>query len=236
MSNEDIIHEKARIEKMKKVDRIMKMPLKPLNPKQATYITAIENNAVTLAIGSAGTSKTYIPSIMAADMFMKGEITKIVICRPMEGPGKAIGTLPGDKNEKMEEWLTPVTSTLRNRLGGKSFDYYLGDNSIEFCPLNLLQGRSFDDAFIILDEGQNAEIDTIKSVVTRIGQNTKLVINGDIKQKNIRQESGLWYIINLIKKHDLPVPVIEFTLDDCVRSKITKMFLEVFEAEEDENA
>ena len=213
---------------------IKNKPLKPLNEKQKRYIKAILNNDVIIAIGSAGTSKSYIPSIIAADMFENKEVDNIVVCRPMEGPGKALGTLPGTKNEKLSEWLIPVTSTLKSRLGPGSFDYHVNRSErIEFCPLNLIKGRSFDSTFIIADEAEDMDIETIKSLVTRIGENTKLVINGDIKQKHIKQDSGLSYIIRLVEKYNLPVPIIEFTLDECVRSKTTKMFLEAFEAEED---
>lgn len=226
-----VSHEK---DELKKVQKVRNTPLKPLNPKQDKYIKAIKNNAVTIAMGSAGTSKTYIPSIIAADMFVNKEVMNIVICRPQEGPGRHLGTLPGDKNEKLQDWLVPVTDTLKKRIN--DYEYHVKKGNIEFCALSQLKGRSFDDAFIIADEAEDMDIETIRSLVTRIGQNTKLVINGDIKQKNIKQSSGLWYIISLIEKYNLPVPIIEFTLDECVRSKITKMFLEVFEAEDDENA
>jgi phosphate starvation-inducible PhoH-like protein len=159
----------------------------------------------------------------------------IVLSRPMEGPGRAIGTLPGDKNEKMYDWLIPLTGTMRQRIGASKFDYNLKTGIIEFCPLNQIKGRSFDDSFVIIDEAEDIDRDTMKSVVTRIGQNAKVVINGDIKQKHIRQESGLGWLIYLIRKYNLPIPIVEFTIEDCVRGPITKMFLEVFEMEEEEN-
>ena len=184
---------------------IKNKPLKPLNKKQDRYIKAILNNNVVIAIGSAGTSKSYIPSVISSDMFMAKEVDNIVICRPMEGPGRNLGTLPGDKNEKLFEWLIPVTSTIKSRIGPGAFDYHVNRSKrIEFCPLNLIKGRSFDDTFILADEAEDMDIETIKSLVTRIGQNTKLVINGDIKQKHIKQDSGLRYIIDLIKYSIFP--------------------------------
>lgn len=213
---------------------IKNKPLRALNKKQGRYIKAILNNNVVIAIGSAGTSKSYIPSVISADMFDSKEIDNIVICRPMEGPGRYIGTLPGDKNEKMADWLTPITATIKSRLGPGSFEYHVNRSKrIEFCPLNQIKGRSFENTFILADEAEDMDVETVKSLVTRIGENTKLVINGDIKQKHIKQDSGLNYIIKLVEKYNLPVPIIEFTLDECVRSKTTKMFLEAFEAEED---
>jgi phosphate starvation-inducible PhoH-like protein len=221
--------------KFKKSQRARKQPLKPLNKKQERYIKAIENNPVVVAVGSAGTSKTYIPSIMAADLFQEKKIENIVIFRPMEGPGRALGTLPGDKNDKLRDWLTPVISTLKDRLGSGQFEYHVNKGNIEFCSLNQIKGRSFEDTFMLADEAEDMDIETIQSLVTRIGENTTLVMNGDIKQKHIKQKSGLGYILKLIKKYNLPIPIIEFTLDECVRSKVTKMFLECFEQEEEEN-
>lgn len=210
-------------------------PLRALNKKQERYIKAILNSNVVIAIGSAGTSKSYIPSVISADMFNDREVDNIVICRPMEGPGRYIGTLPGDKNEKMADWLTPITSTIKSRLGPGAFEYHVNRSKrIEFCPLNQIKGRSFEDTFLLADEAEDMDVETVKSLVTRIGENTKLVINGDVKQKHIKQDSGLSYIIKLVEKYNLPVPIIEFTLEECVRSKTTKMFLEAFEAEEED--
>lgn len=138
------------------------------------------------------------------------------------------------KDEKMHDWLIPLTSTIRARMGPGTYDYALKSKDIDLCPLNQIKGRSFDDSFVIIDEAEDIDIDTMKSVVTRIGQGTKVVINGDIKQKHIKQESGLGWLVSLVRKYNLPVPIIEFTVEDCVRGPITKMFLEVFELEADE--
>lgn len=213
--------------------RIRKQPLVPMNPKQESYIKAIQNFSVVVAIGSAGTSKSFIPSTIAADMFFEGAVDKIILTRPMEGPGRSIGTLPGDKNEKLQDWLAPLTSTIKPRLGAGEFDYHLKKGNIEFCPLNLIKGRNFDNSIIIADEAEDIDIESIKSLVTRVGKNTKLIITGDIKQQHIKQKSGLGYIIEVIRKYNLPIPIIEFTIDECVRSGVTRMFLEAFEKEAD---
>lgn len=224
--NEDMENQRSR--------RVKQEPLRALNQKQDKYIKAIKNNPVTIALGSAGTSKTYIPSIIASDMFLRKEIQKIIICRPMEGPGRHIMALPGTKNEKLMDWLTPVVNTIKKRLGPGNFNFHLKRGNIELCALCQIKGRSFDDSFIIADEAEDMDIETIKSLVTRIGEDTKLVINGDIKQKNIKQKSGLGYIIDLVRKYNLTVPVVEFTLNECIRSETTRMFLECFEKEEEE--
>ena len=218
---------------LEKTEKFKTRELKPLNKNQDKYIKSIYNNTITVSTGIAGSGKSYIASIIAADMFLSGEVDQLILARPTEGPSKPLGTLPGDINEKLQSWLTPLVSTIRKRMGPGHFDYHLSRGSIELLPLSQIKGRSFDDAFIIVDEAEDIDVETMKSLLTRIGDNTKMVINGDIKQVHIKQKSGLEYLLYLIRKYNLPVQTIEFTLEDCVRSKTTKMFLEAFEAEED---
>ena len=234
-TEQDLMHDKEKHEhQAKKKEQI----LEPLNPKQEKYIKAIKNNQLVVVLGPAGTGKTYIPCIMACDMFTgfggRKSIRKIVLARPMEGPGRHIGTLPGDKNEKMMDWLLPLTSTIKSRLSKSKFELHLKRDDIELCALNQIKGRSFDDSFIIIDEAEDMDIETIKSVVTRIGQGNKVIINGDIKQKHIKTDSGLGWLLYLIRKYKMVIPIIEFEIQDCVRSDLTRRFLEVFEMEEEE--
>lgn len=206
-------------------------PLKALNPKQASYIKYIEGYDVVLAIGSAGTSKSYIPSVMASDALRDKKIDKVIIARPMEGPGRHIGTLPGSIEEKYAAWLAPVLDTFKKRLGAGTVEYMVKKGQIEMLPLCMIKGRSFNDTWCIIDEAEDIDIDTMKSLLTRKGHNSKLLINGDIKQQHIIQKSGLGFITNLIQKYNLPIPMVEFTIEDCVRDDFVKMILGVFERE-----
>lgn len=229
----DLMKDKEDYERSKKK---ASQPLKALNEKQEKYIKAIHGQQLVLGLGVAGSGKTFIPATIASDMYLNRKIERIVLSRPMEGPGRHIGTLPGDKNEKLYDWLIPLTSTVKSRLGPGRFDYGLNNEKIEFVALSQIRGRSFDDCFLIADEAQNIDIDTMKSLVTRIGNNSKVVLCGDLKQKDLKTDSGLGWLLYLVKKYNLPVPVVEFGIDECVRSKIVKMFLEIFDKEEEERS
>ena len=235
-TNNNRANVQKEVETIKKNDKFKKVELKALNKNQEKYINAIENSVLTVVLGIAGSGKSFIPSIIAADMFSNREINSIILARPTEGPSKPLGTLPGTINEKLQSWLTPLVQTIKKRLGPGNFDYHLGKGNIELLPLAQVKGRTFEDTFVIIDEAEDIDIETMKSLVTRIGKNSKIVINGDIKQKHIKQKSGLEYLLYLIKKYSLPISIIEFEIDDCVRSKTTKMFLRCFEAEEDEKS
>lgn len=180
------------------------------------------------------THNTYIPAVMACDNLTRNLIKKVVICRPTEGPGRALGTLPGTKDEKLESWMAPVLETMRKRLGPGAFNHAFKNQSIELCSLQQIKGRSFKDTYIIADEAEDIDIETMKSLVTRLDHGTKLIVNGDINQKHIKQSSGLSYLLGLAKKYQLPVAIIEFTSDDCVRGRVTKMFVKIFEKEKEQ--
>lgn len=212
-----------------------RIPLNPLNDKQKRYINAIMHYDMTVAIGSAGTSKSFIPSTIACQMYSQRKIKNIVICRPTEGPGKSTGYTPGTEHEKLELWARPVMSVIRRHLPAGMVEYMIKTGSLECCDLHKIKGRTFDDSFVIADEAEDMDIETVKSLTTRIGQNSKLVINGDIKQKHIRKDSGLEFLLQLINFYDLPIPVLEFTLDECVRGGVTRMMLEAFEKEDERN-
>lgn len=207
--------------------------LNPLNDKQRRYINAIMQHHVVLGVGSAGTSKSYIPTTIACQLLTQKRIDKLIICRPPEGPGKSLGFDPGTELEKLECWVRPIVSIIKTHLSDGHFKYLVNNGQIEFCDLHKIKGRTFDDSFIIADEAEDMDVETIKSLTTRIGKNSKLVINGDIKQTHITKQSGLGFLLKLIDSCDLPIPVIEFTLDECVRSDVVKMFLEAFEREEE---
>lgn len=205
--------------------------LVPLNDNQATYINALARSSQVVVVGYSGTGKTYIAATVAANLYLQRLINKIVITRPNVAVGKDLGYLPGDLYEKFAPWAMPVLDVLKKQLGDGVFDTALKAGNIEMAPLSIMRGRSFKDAFIILDEAQNTSIAEIKMFLTRIGENCKVVVNGDIRQSDIHGQSGLSKIIHLAKKNNLPIPIIEFGVDDIVRSDICKQWIIAFEGE-----
>ena len=193
-------------------------PPEPLNIKQAQYIKALKHNPIVLSIGPPGTAKTFIPAALGAYWLHTKQIERVVIARPSVGPGKSIGLLPGDKDLKLENFMKPVTEAMVSVLGQTKFEYYHKKGQIEFCLLEAIQGRTFDDCLLILDEGQDIDEGTMKAVLTRIGENSTFIVNGDIAQQNIKGKSGLALAQQLATVMDIDVPTIEFTVEDIVRS------------------
>jgi len=203
----------------------------PKTDKQRDLIEAIKTSSQVIVFGPAGTGKTYVTGTLAADMFVAKKIEKIIITRPMISVGKDIGILPGELLDKVAPWALPVLDILIKHLGKATVEIALKSGNIEIAPLALMRGRSFDDAFIICDETQNITTAELKMLLTRVGEGTIIVLNGDVQQTDLRGDSGLVTITNIAKKHKLPVPIIEFGLDDIVRSDICAMWVRAFYAE-----
>lgn len=200
----------------------------PRTDKQRELIEAILSSKQVLTLGPAGTGKTYVTATVAADLYTLKEIDKIVITRPHVAVGKDIGFLPGTLEEKAQPWALPVLDVLVKHLGKGAVDTALKSGNIEVATLALMRGRSFDNSFIIVDETQNIEIPEIKMLLTRVGEGSTIVLNGDIQQSDLKGQSGLAKVIHLSKKHMLDVPVIEFGIDDIVRSGICAEWVKVF--------
>ena len=200
----------------------------PRTEKQKELIDAIKGSQQVLILGPAGTGKTYVTATCAADLYTTKEVDKIVITRPHVAVGKDIGFLPGTLEEKAQPWALPVLDVLIKHLGKGTVDTAIKSGNIEVATLALMRGRSFEGAFIIVDEAQNIEIAEIKMLLTRVGEGSTIVLNGDVQQSDLKGASGLAKIIHLAKKHLLDVPVVEFGVDDIVRSGICKEWVKVF--------
>lgn len=205
--------------------------LKPLNDNQESYLKALNNFPQVIVCGYSGTGKTFIAATYAANMYAAKDINKIVITRPNVSVGKDLGYFPGTLEEKFAPWAAPVLDVLNEQLGKGVVETAIKNGNIEMAPLSTMRGRSFKNAFVLLDEAQNTTLAEIKMFLTRIGEDCKVVINGDEKQSDISGQSGLSKIIHLAKKYNLPVPVIEFGVDDIVRSDICKAWIMAFEGE-----
>ena len=200
----------------------------PKTENQGELIKALKESSQVIVFGPAGTGKTYVTTTIAADLYTTKDIHRIIITRPMISVGKDIGILPGDLEEKVAPWALPVLDVLTKHLGKGSVETGIKNGNIEMAPLALMRGRSFDNAFIICDEAQNITTHELKMLLTRVGEGSTIVLNGDIQQTDLKDGDGLTKITHLAKKHMLPVPIVEFTLDDIVRSDICAQWTRVF--------
>lgn len=202
--------------------------LVPKTDKQKELIQALQESNQVFILGPAGTGKTYVTATYAADLYTLKEIDKIVITRPHVAVGKELGFLKGDLHEKTMPWALPVLDVLEKHLGKGTVETGIKNGNIEMAPLALMRGRSFDNAFIIVDETQNITTHELKMLLTRVGEGTTIVLNGDIQQSDLKEADGLSKVIHLAKKHQLPVPIIEFGLEDIIRSDICAQWVRVF--------
>lgn len=200
--------------------------------KQQELIDAIYRDDQIFVLGPAGTGKTYVVSSLAAKFFAEGKISKIIITRPNVASGPQNGFFPGDLNEKMAPWVAPIVSVLKEKLGEHIYEIALKKENIEIVPFEVMRGRSFNDQMVILDEAQNVSLEEFKMFVTRIGERSKVVINGDVKQSDLGQKSGYQRMLQLAKKYNVSgTSLIEFSIDDCVRSGIVREWLHIFDKE-----
>ena len=202
--------------------------LVPKTGKQGEFIDALKEHRQIFVLGPAGTGKTYVTATYAADLYTLKEIDKIVITRPHVAVGKELGFLKGDIAEKTLPWALPVLDVLEKHLGKGVVETALKNGNIEVAPLALMRGRSFDNAFIIVDETQNITTHELKMLLTRVGEDTTIVLNGDVQQSDLKEADGLSKVIHLAKKYMLPVSIIEFGVEDIIRSDITAMWVKTF--------
>jgi phosphate starvation-inducible protein PhoH and related proteins len=203
-------------------------PIVPINEKQSAYLDALKSSAQVAVLGPAGTGKTWIAATYAADLYRQRRIDKIILTRPNVPSGRSLGFFPGGLNEKFAPWVAPVVEAIVERIGRAAYDIAVKNDDIQLVPFEVMRGRSWKDAFILLDEAQNATPTEMKTFLTRVGENCTVVINGDVSQCDLRESSGLTTVLHLIKAQGLPVPVIEFTRDDIVRSGQCAMWVAAF--------
>jgi phosphate starvation-inducible PhoH-like protein len=211
---------------------------KPVNliPKtinQEAYILALQNEDtdVVVAGGPAGTGKTYLATLAAIQAYRNKEVGRIVICRPAVSiEGEEHGFLPGDLTAKLAPWVRPVLDVLREFYAVKEIEHMIAEEIIEFAPLGMIRGRTFKNTFLILDECQNASPLQLKSLLTRIGQGSKFVLNGDVEQADRKsKDNGLMDLCDRLQRHPIDgVEVCQFDVRDVQRHRLIGHVLNLY--------
>jgi phosphate starvation-inducible PhoH-like protein len=200
------------------------------NIGQKNYVDAIKSHDVVFGIGPAGTGKTFLAVVMAVAAFKKGEVSRIVLTRPAVEAGESLGFLPGDLKEKVDPYLRPIYDSLNAVLGTDATNRLIERGLIEVAPLAYMRGRTLDDAFVILDEAQNTTQAQMKMFLTRLGFDSKMVVNGDITQIDLpgHAKSGLVQATHILADID-QIKFINFSFNDVVRHPVVAKIVRAYE-------
>ncbi|WEV44442.1 PhoH family protein [Lactobacillus sp. ESL0684] len=211
-------------------------PIRVKNMGQKKYVEAIQKSDVVFGIGPAGTGKTFLAVVCAVAAFKKGEVSRIVLTRPAIEAGESLGFLPGDLKEKVDPYLRPIYDSLYAILGTNTTDRLMERGVIEVAPLAYMRGRTLDDAFVILDEAQNTTDAQMKMFLTRLGFNSKMIVNGDMTQVDLpgRQRSGLLDARHILKQID-QIKFVQFSANDVVRHPVVAKIIDAYEKEGTQN-
>ena len=207
--------------------------VEPKNPLQQQFISAITDKNVVFATGSAGTGKTFLAAAKALEYLDFGFVGRIVIVRPVVAT-ENIGFLPGDMKEKLDPYLLPLMDAFITLSNPKRVQDLVQTGEIEVAPLAFMRGRTFSDAFIILDEAQNTTIDQMRMFLTRFGENVKVVITGDLSQSDLPGENGLAWAIKVLEDCE-EIATIKYSKDHVVRSGLVKTLLKYIELHDDKS-
>jgi len=204
--------------------------IKPKTPNQRKMVEAINKKDLVFALGPAGTGKTYIAVAMAVRALKGKEIKKIIITRPAVEAGENLGFLPGDLKEKIDPYLRPIYDALDDMIPSEKLKYYLENRVIEIAPLAYMRGRTLNNAFVLLDEAQNTTPMQIKMFLTRMGPNSKVIVNGDMTQVDLphNQRSGLIHAMNILKDVS-GIGFVHLDSRDVVRHKLVKDIIQAYD-------
>lgn len=204
--------------------------VRPRTVGQKHYIDEIKNNTIVLGIGPAGTGKTYLAVSMAVRAFREHKAKKIILTRPAVEAGEKLGFLPGDMQDKVDPYLRPLYDALFDMFGADRFAQYMEKGIIEVAPLAYMRGRTLDEAFIILDEAQNTTSEQIKMFLTRLGNESRMVITGDITQIDLPDagKSGLVEAVKVLRGIE-DISIHRFTEKDVVRHRLVQDIIKAYE-------
>ena len=205
-------------------------PVKGKTVGQKNYINTIKKNTVTLAVGPAGTGKTYLAVAMAVGAFRDKQINRISLTRPAVEAGEKLGFLPGDLQNKVDPYLRPLYDALFDMLGAETYQRYLERGNIEVAPLAFMRGRTLDDSFIILDEAQNTSREQMKMFLTRLGFNSRVVVTGDVTQTDLPdgKSSGLREALRILRGIE-GIGISELSDKDIVRHELVGRIIKAYD-------
>ncbi len=200
--------------------------VRPRTPGQTELMEAIDAHSLTLAIGPAGTGKTYLAIAKAAEALENGKIERIVLSRPAMEAGESLGFLPGDMHEKMAPYLRPLYDALGDRLGGKRVREYIQEGTIEIAPVGFMRGRTLNNCFVVIDEAQNCTYSQLKMLLSRLGWHSTMVITGDPDQSDLLD--GLSGFSDIARRLEVipSIGVVRLGQGDIVRHPLVAEMLE----------
>lgn len=205
-------------------------PIRSKTLGQRAYVEAVRKHELTLAVGPAGTGKTYLAMAMAVVALKAKEVERIVLTRPAVEAGEKLGFLPGDMTQKVDPYLRPLYDALHELMGADFYQRLAERGTVEVAPLAFMRGRTLSDAFIILDEAQNATSEQMKMFLTRLGANSRCIVTGDVSQTDLPKDkkSGLVEAVNVLRNVE-GVAIVELTARDVVRHELVQRIVQAYE-------
>lgn len=205
-------------------------PIRSKTLGQRAYVEAVRKHELTLAVGPAGTGKTYLAMAMAVVALKAKEVERIVLTRPAVEAGEKLGFLPGDMTQKVDPYLRPLYDALHELMGVENYQRLAERGTVEVAPLAFMRGRTLSDAFIILDEAQNATSEQMKMFLTRLGANSRCIVTGDVSQTDLPRDkkSGLMEAVNVLRNVE-GVAIVELTARDVVRHELVQRIVQAYE-------
>ena len=202
--------------------------IQPKTHNQQLLLDAIESFPIVVTLGAAGVGKTYCAASKVAQLYLTGKYDNIILTRSNVPTGRSLGFFPGDIKEKLTPWLLPLISVLEKQLGKTKYEYILAKNILQLQPLETIRGRSFENSLVLVDECQNLTIEELKAISTRLGENSKMVLMGDSSQSDINSGKDILKFVNICRKYNIEIPIVEFTVEDIVRSDIVGQLVKAF--------
>ncbi len=228
-----IPHDGLILDAARQVIQTHKRHITPRTPTQAKYIQAVEDNVLVMGLGPAGTGKTYLAVAKAVEQLVRGEVDRIILSRPAVEAGEQLGFLPGTMQEKVDPYLRPLYDALFDMLPANQVTRRLENGEIEIAPLAFMRGRTLANAFVILDEAQNTTAVQMKMFLTRLGENARMVVTGDLSQVDLPRgtRSGLRDALDVLSDVE-GVGIVTFTERDVVRHPLVRRIVCAYDAAE----